>query len=316
MKMANGNFGGGTGTEENPYLIEDWADFFAQKSADADGVYYHKMSSDLDGNDLTDGILSKEVDLFHLDGDGHKLKNIKIVDKIVPFIVHGDVKNITFENIQHGGLESQFLVAVDTPPKILNCNFKVSFLNKAYFTNTNFSFQNCSISVEVLTSPGAGFFRSGVFFECGITISFLNSGTMTYNNYTNESRFTRCDIAIKNGVIGRGGTFYMSKVTADMGTDWTSSALTSGRFLLGHYIANSVFILIFGETESTGTYNVEVEGGTSLDATYTGISIIDKSLIPDSVTLKESSYLKGLTTEEMKDVNALKLAGFTNVVEV
>ena len=74
--MAGGNFGGGTGTQADPFIIEDWADLEAC-AADNSQKYY-KVVNDLDANDRNDGVWQQIQFKFfsEIDYGGHKIRNI------------------------------------------------------------------------------------------------------------------------------------------------------------------------------------------------------------------------------------------------
>ena len=52
--MANGSFGGGQGTKESPYEIEDLWDYLAIKSNREKGNHYYKLMNDIDMNNYED----------------------------------------------------------------------------------------------------------------------------------------------------------------------------------------------------------------------------------------------------------------------
>lgn len=85
--MANGNFGGGTGTETDPYIVEDIADFMnimttIPSGGTATTKVYYLQKNDIDLSSLTDfgGFAEGESGTKSIvyDGGGNALKNLRI----------------------------------------------------------------------------------------------------------------------------------------------------------------------------------------------------------------------------------------------
>ena len=310
--MANGNFGGGTGTEENPYLIEDWVDWMAQTD---DGETYYKLTADLDGNDYNDGVWDKSKRIGFLDGNNHKLYNIKVSSDFA-IIVAGEntsVKNLIVTNVE----TSYYVIACDQAADFTSCTFECTLSGSRpfyYGYSNNFTrgtFTDCQISISALASISwlmsgrASFYDCGIYCDCSSAAS-LGSGSNTYG----YPYFYRCDIVANNCALSQWVSFYMCRVKCK--TKITSNS----NYIIGGMIANSIFVLDLSESTVLSNFNVQSNGGTATDPTYTGISIIDTDLLGEYAVLKETDYLKGLTTEQMQDIDALKASGFTNVVEV
>lgn len=71
--MANGQFGGGDGTKNNPYLVEDSADLKAMNDSTEE---YFKQVNDIDLNNIEWTPINNFRSCY--DGDNHVIKNLKI----------------------------------------------------------------------------------------------------------------------------------------------------------------------------------------------------------------------------------------------
>lgn len=83
--MAQGNFGGGDGTSNNPYLVEDIADLRAIHGITISSHKYYKLVNDLDLSEYEgtyfpkiriNGYSSSDRFKFNFDGNGHKILNL------------------------------------------------------------------------------------------------------------------------------------------------------------------------------------------------------------------------------------------------
>ena len=85
--MANGNFGGGTGTKTSPYLVEDVNDLIAigKKNCTSSGIYF-KQIADIDLSEYTEptqfpkirlnNSYNQEAAIFEYDGGGYQILNL------------------------------------------------------------------------------------------------------------------------------------------------------------------------------------------------------------------------------------------------
>lgn len=193
--MANGNFGGGTGTEQDPYLIEDWTDWFAQE---ANGETYYKLTADLDGNEYNDGVMDQTVTLGYVDGNGHKIDNIFVTNTIDFLeVTNGThVHDLAFQNIQ---TSSDFISVRSSNQHVCfeGCRFEWTSLG-GYFSSigtsyANCSFKNCQISAVMLGASSIIFNNKDSYFDCGISV---DAAMGTHNGYISIGKacFYRCMI--------------------------------------------------------------------------------------------------------------------------
>lgn len=307
--MANGNFGGGTGTEQDPYLIEDWTDWFAQE---ANGETYYKLTADLDGNEYNDGVMDQTVTLGYVDGNGHKIDNIFVTNTIDFLeVTNGThVHDLAFQNIQ---TSSDFISVRSSNQHVCfeGCRFEWTSLG-GYFSSigtsyANCSFKNCQISVVVLGASLVIFNNKDSYYDCGISVDAARG---THNSYIGIGKacFYRCMIKTVS-VSPIDSEFYMcryeGKINVKPGT------ITN---IMISFAANCVFLL--DTTDFSNALTISCNRAVSNHITYPGISIINKDLLGENVTATERDGFKALTTEEMQDMDALKAAGFTNVIKV
>jgi len=82
--MANGNFGGGDGSQSNPFIVEDAADFNKMRT-DSDyflNEYYYIQSNNIDLNwaNFDDNI---EYWIGHYNGNNKSIKNITLTRGVI-----------------------------------------------------------------------------------------------------------------------------------------------------------------------------------------------------------------------------------------
>lgn len=284
--MANGNFGGGDGTETNPYLIEDWADFINQTS---DEMYY-KLTTDLDGNDYNDGVWTAgSVWIRNLDGDNHTISNIycgtSATDGMFEIGNGVHIKNLNFTNTS--GACSMIHAPNDyTGARLYNCTFSWVGVDtsNSYFVykyNNNINFENCAISISGKCG-GFSFICGGVnLYRCHIRCDTSYTLSQAYSNLSGYPYFYMCRIVGKC-------------------SDITSNSVWTKCFFYNCVIA----------VECSGT-NMPV---FSTNTEYQYFSIINKDLAPNSAYDDAATAYKVLTTEQMQDLNYLQSIGF-NVAE-
>ncbi|MFF5994788.1 GLUG motif-containing protein [Lysinibacillus sp. KU-BSD001] len=163
--MANGTFGGGTGTELDPYLVEDAMDLDAvRNNLDA----YYKQTKDIDLSGISHVPIGSYADGIYFnggyDGDVYKIKNYTVSGPSASgiFGATGDaiIKNVTTENVIVGECEyASALIGFmgnSTDVIIENCKvFGIEALNfggwaigglVAYAEGAgNITFKNCEV---------------------------------------------------------------------------------------------------------------------------------------------------------------------------
>lgn len=191
--MAGGNFGGGTGTQADPYIVEDWADLVAIDSVT--DFYYYKVTADLDANDRNGGVWSTiTIRRFtEIDFDGHKIRNIYTDASGGIFVFYNSsssgwraqsIKNLVIENLYapnatlfsagttltisdskvSGTLGMLTAESYDNNNKFLRCS--VAIYGGAIKRSSSLTgFKQCSIKI----TDGIGFADKATFNQCRIT---------------------------------------------------------------------------------------------------------------------------------------------------
>lgn len=94
--MAGGSFGGGTGSELDPYLVEDLADFSQAVNNDNAGKHFKQVK------DITSGSFSSSYEYWEgsYDGDRHAFENVVINGRgLFGGIDGGNVKNMNIKSV-------------------------------------------------------------------------------------------------------------------------------------------------------------------------------------------------------------------------
>ena len=226
--MAGGNFGGGSGTQADPFIVEDWADLVAIGSAT--DFYYYKVSNDLDANDRNNGVWSElTIQRFtEIDFDGHKIRNIYTDASVNIFKFYNgsgsgwraqSIKNLVVENLY---APNATLFSAGT--KLTISDSKVSgtvrYLASQGYTNYD-NFLRCSIAIT-----------GGAIDNSTYTIG-LNQCSIRItdgNNFSKSARLTQCR------VVGNIKQYSTSSLVVSLGNsvfavkDDTGGAITSASF--------------------------------------------------------------------------------------
>ena len=225
--MAGGNFGGGTGTQADPYIVEDWADLIAINSAT--DFYYYKVTADLDANDRNDGVWSTiTINRFtEIDFDGHKIRNIYTDESINIFTFYSgsgsgwqtqSIKNLEIENM-YAPNATLFSAGKTLTISDSKMSGTVRYLASQGYANEN-NFLRCSIAIT------GGAIDNSIYTiglnQCSIRIT-------DGNGFTKSSRFTQCRVVgnIKqySGLLDINGKNSVFAIKDD-----TNGTMTGARF--------------------------------------------------------------------------------------
>lgn len=169
----------GTGTQEDPYVVDTWSDFV---TAIGEEKAYVSLNVDIDMNEIApQGVGNITVSAELVDGKGHTISNIREDGNSMFNIVPG----CTMQNI----------------------NFKNFIATSNFFTYSNNSgrryFYNCVFTGVVeggnfITQGGTSFqFDSNANAGCGFNISF-NNGTLWNSNENYPIQFNDSNLNFKN----------------------------------------------------------------------------------------------------------------------
>lgn len=182
--MANGNFGGGNGTEANPYLVEDAYDLDAIRQFIGDSKRYFIQVNDIDmsgfGNFVPIGNSYSDTYSISIDykGMGHKIYNLYIDNshstgsEETKTALFGSVKGdsfITNLGIENCNIIGNYASFANTAPLVAYTVHKITIKN-CYATgtvkggsagglvggNNDLYLENCYSSCDVYTNFGGG----------------------------------------------------------------------------------------------------------------------------------------------------------------
>ena len=182
--MANGTMTG-TGTQIDPYLVEDVYDFLAIDSAYHNP--YYKLVNDIDFNDHETYKYGISTTLFsgetYVDGDGHEIRNM-ILTGTDSKIIAKEIRNVSFSNI------------------ILNTIQKgaVGQIKASTFNNCRFGYYSSNSNLACIFSIGFGTFNDCTF----------NIAGSTYIHTMMNCTFNRCHIHFNNFIHTSNASFIIS----------------------------------------------------------------------------------------------------------
>lgn len=275
----------GTGTQTDPYIITSWAEFTSAASESGAYLAFPEGGGEIDLNDgFEDGIERLDLACAQIDGNGWTVRNLaspasptgsprRVFDASSGTIVN----DLNFTDMY---LSDQFFLYGQSYGSKWN---KCRFSGKIFSTTTN-------------PSTGGGFlYGSASFYRCSFNID--GAGTVYLTNVAGS--FEACHIhytgelmkaapALMTSCLVSGG-FAFSQYGNSRYGDWTDSNSNSK--------ANVVSAEILGDGGS-------IQIGRSTSAA----NIICTDNVSESVTV--SSYLIGVTAEQMRSADYLASIGF------
>lgn len=291
--MANGTMTG-TGTQIDPYLVEDVYDFCAINDSGAYSGNYFKLTVDIDFNSHATYKYGISTILFNrdkicLDGDSHEIRNM-ILTGTTSKLIAKEFSNISFVNIILNAIQSSAVQIRATT--FNNCQF-------GYYCGN--SSLGCIFSI-----PAAGTFNDCTFNISGSTYDnamncVLNRCHIHFNNFicslSNESSIFRNDSTVSSSKVTFNNTYMTGKITA------------SGRNF--QYIFYGYESMTFNNSyiaceiiNATDTAKYIAAGQANMQSTC----FIDKTLAQISTNHPQGWYL--LTTEQCKNNAYLQSIGF------
>lgn len=290
--MANGTMTG-SGTQIDPYLVEDVYDFLA-----IDSQYhnpYYKLVNDIDFNDHETYKYGISTTLFsgetYVDGDGHEIRNM-ILTGTDSKIIAKEIRNVSFSNI------------------ILNTIQKgaVGQIKASTFNNCQFGYYSSNSNLACIFSIGFGTFNDCTF----------NIGGSTYIHTMMNCTFNRCHIHFNNFI-------HTSNASSIISCDENSSSskvVFNNTYITGEIdVKNGRYTtyIFYGDTSKVTlnnsyfackiTTNYDYISIMSNTAKMSSTCFADKTLISKVKT----DYTYGwylLTTEQCKNNAYLQSIGF------
>lgn len=290
--MANGTMTG-TGTQIDPYLVEDVYDFLAIDSAYHNP--YYKLVNDIDFNDHETYKYGISTTLFsgetYVDGDGHEVRNM-IFSGTSSKITAKEFKNISFSNI------------------ILNTIQKgaVGQIKASTFNSCRFGYYSSNSNLACIFSIGFGTFNDCTF----------NIAGSTYIHTMMNCTFNRCHIHFNNFIHTSNASFIIS---CDENVS-SSKVVFNNTYITGEIdVKNGPYTnyIFYGETSKVTLNNsyFACKTTTNYDHIYimsntanmTSTCFADKTLI-SKVKTDNTYNWKLLTTEQCKNNTYLQSIGF------
>ena len=290
--MANGTMTG-TGTQIDPYLVEDVYDFLAIDSAYHNP--YYKLVNDIDFNDHETYKYGISTTLFsgetYVDGDGHEVRNM-ILSGTSSKITAKEFKNISFSNI------------------ILNTIQKgaVGQIKASTFNNCRFGYYSSNSNLACIFSIGFGTFNDCTFNIAGSTYIHtmmnctFNRCHIHFNNFihtSNASFIISCDENVSSSKVVFNNTYITGEIDVKNGpyTNYIFYGETSKVTLNNSYVACKI------------TTNYDYIRIMSNTANMTSTCFADKTLISKVKTDNTYRWYL-LTTEQCKNNAYLQSIGF------
>ena len=290
--MANGIMTG-SGTQIDPYLVEDVYDFLA-----IDSTYhnpYYKLVNDIDFNDHETYKYGISTTLFngttYVDGDGHEVRNM-ILSGASSKITANEFRNISFSNIILNTIQSG----------------AAGQIKASTFNNCRFGYYSSNSNLACIFSIGFGTFNDCTFNIGGSTYIHtmmnctFNRCHIHFNNFihtSNASSIISCDENVSSSKVVFNNTYITGEIDVKRGSYTTNIFYgdTSKVTLNNSYFACKI------------TTNYDYIYIMSNTAKMTSTCFADKTLI----TKVKTDYTYGwylLTTEQCKNNAYLQSIGF------
>jgi hypothetical protein len=117
--MANGNFGGGNGTENDPYLVEDAADLAAVTGGTARTLWYYKQVNNIElggwGNWTPIQIIkvNNQPRYIYYNGDGYAITGLQCHVIVGPTTTHDDFIRLGLFDTLWGSVSNLYILDAD-----------------------------------------------------------------------------------------------------------------------------------------------------------------------------------------------------------
>lgn len=287
----------GTGTENDPYVVDNIADF---RNACLRNDAYIELSSDIDCNDnetMSDNFNTLSIYCHKIDGKGYSIRNIytainnnKSVFSFMSGRLAGGIYNLNFENVFFNSTSCSFInstsISASSSTKLYNCNFSgiINTSNSYAFCDYYIKTEKCTFNFRV-TSPRS----SGVIF------SYLRA----------ESCEFRLKIySIKRCTINTGMIAVQADNSYVVGSwEFQEEDTSTSQSLLFTYSNHSYVAM---SMKNAGTNIFFSTSSDPLTCFY------DNDLLENS-EISEQNNIYALTTEQCKNRDYLNSIGFTVV---
>lgn len=285
----------GTGTQSDPYIIENFADLLQINGGI--GTYY-KLGTDIDANDspyAETGWQSVGINCTELDGDNHTIRNITIINTSV------------------SELKTAFSITAQSAFRLCNLNLENVYLNggkSCIFqknNNSSATFYRVNVAAKALQSVASNYTSNLsllIYSQVGITIE---------NSCINCNLHSLCTVPLVRGSLVNCHIKYDIEFTT-LGSD-------SKLFATDKLMNTAAFSNLTGKGASVDVYAAsEIYNSYFVMPTMTNIrsfktdnavktvSFYDADEAPESVVF--SANLNALTTQQCKSADYLRSIGF------
>ena len=302
--MANGNFGGGTGTSTDPYLVEDARDLLNCNKYDK----YYKQVCDIDLSEYQDGegfpgvrvVMSSYGSSgtrvrFHYDGCGFKIKNMyqnKPTSQYTGLFIIGWVvgertesqvyiKNVSVINANVNGKNACALLSC--PP---------DYYHSSYTTLQKYFIENCFVSGTLTSLIGEK--------TMGENTGMIGATTMDSSNLNSGKSYSSLMFDVKNCVA-------VLDVNISVSSQAVNKTLNLGLLCPGR---DSVYHKNFEFTGANNCVHATISIDNNVDNSVVNIS----GIIPTYSKIDSSTSYTNLEMNNIRNKNNVNLFYFTNDV--
>ena len=278
----------GAGTTEDPYIVDTIEDF---RAAIAKVCDYVKLDADLDCSDLDywNGVTTwaKTIDLC-----GHMIKNVNINPSANRYFLKPNTDDSTDCTIKNGTIQSLYCTNLDSIIDYKN------YYGTIYLTDLKISGE------FVMSNSSNALFYAGYirFTRCSINVKINGYLTAFYAGRNYVADYEYCNINLDAKKCGSdifGGVPAHSKFTGKL----TYSAYSTSYLFKGGGADNVIAMELISAISSAKF--------AFSSSNPTGYSILDNDLASQaSWVSKQESYVKYLTTAQMKSAEYLNSIGF------
>lgn len=322
------DFCGGKGTQDDPYLVSSMYQFVQITTGEESNGVYYKLVNDIDFNGAKISPLGGNSSFEGtLDGNGYKVKNVKVIVQEYTGIfakigINGTIKNLTIEDAEIGGSHNieelkAGVITAQNEGVIHNCHVKNSVLSVEINTEDHEK-SNISTLVGGIagTNIGDGV-ESGIISSCTVvSAQIVGKSSRTYSDGYNKNNkntvkaagitATLSDGAIIKNCIVEGNTHIFAR-SWSKDEAWDKDAFVTARA--------SGMVALTGKSDFSDVVNVFVSdlvivNAESVDDAGSGDNV--QRLVARSVLNEngESSYAMAKREDVFIPTSSVKFADF------
>lgn len=270
----------GTGTETDPYIVDNWEDFVTAVNASTSPYIEFDPNANnktIDFNEVAPmGISSLSLYYHQINGNGWTLKNMYIPNYL--FVTGnsnqgsaGNIKNLNFENFVHDG------TVFSNVSSYYNCKFSGLTASSVFnYSSGSMCIDKCAFNL-VCTAP-----TFDGLCNCGTSSAYSRS--FSCNNVKLKINGASSSGSSYRGILGLLTPSYcLFNIDASNFTEFRH-AIGNGNVFLGNIPTD---ITLYGTSSTV-------------------VSIFDKT----NIAWTDSTYLKGCTPDQLKDSSYLASISF------